>query len=499
VPAFACVIFIAACRLASERLPLGLDEILTRILLGSPSFSHMIRAVADGVDVSPPVYWSVMWAWTREFGLSDLSLRMFSALASGAAFLGAWIVCRRLAGFWPATLAVTMCFFLDGEVFMHSTQCRTYSLLVALTALALVLLQRIGREAPVSPAELLLYSCAVALLVMTQLFGFLISGVLLLSLVLSDASRGRFRPLRYLATPLGWLAFLPWVPAFIQQSKIGEPRLWIPVPPASVLWSPASYLFGLPIGAVAVVVLFAGAAFAVGRPGRTGKRTEPSALFADPVLVAGPLLVVLVPLATWFVSVLVKPIWLDRYQLPALLGWAIILSWLLRYAIGKCEGRLRQQAKGAWRPPFLGGFAAAVFVALCFLQFYQRAEELPDNRRFVGAQISMDRPVATQYSHYFLYTTFYQPRVDVYFVLDWPSALANPDAGYISDYNIMSALKRNFPEFKVVQASEFLSKNDRFYYWDKFGSNWIARVVAADKSFRETRLGANTYGVERVR
>jgi len=62
----------------------------------------------------------------------------------------------------------------------------------------------------------------------------------------------------------------------------------------------------------------------------------------------------------------------------------------------------------------------------------------------------------------------------------------------------MAALKRNFPDYKVIQASEFLSKNDRFYYWDKYGSDWIARVAAADPSFRETRLGANTYGVERM-
>ena len=170
VPAAALTVFIGTCKLASKRNPLWMDEIFTRVLLGSPNFAHMIRAVSDGVDISPPLYWSVMWVWTRGFGLSDLNLRLFSALATGAAFLGAWALCRRLAGFWPATLAVTMCFFLNGQVFIHCTQCRNYSLLIALTSLALVELQRFGKTARVARREILLYSCMVAMLVMTHMF-----------------------------------------------------------------------------------------------------------------------------------------------------------------------------------------------------------------------------------------------------------------------------------------------------------------------------------------
>jgi hypothetical protein len=211
-----------------------MDEILARVLLGSPGFRHMIRAVADGVDSSPPLYWSAMWAWTRVFGLSELSLRMCSAAATGGAFLGAW--------------------------------------------------------------------------------------VLLLALVVSDAAVGRFRPLCYLATPLGWLAFLPWVPSFIQQSKIGEPRFWITAPAVCVLWDPASYLFGIPLGVVEAVVLLAVAAFAIDRAKHHGKAPCVSALCGSPVSVAGVLLVVLVPVSTWLISFLIKPVWLDRYQLPALLG-----------------------------------------------------------------------------------------------------------------------------------------------------------------------------------
>jgi len=494
VPVAALTVFIGTCKLASERNPLWMDEIFTRVLLGSPNFSHMIRAVSDGVDISPPLYWSVMWVWTRGFGLSDLDLRLFSALATGAAFLGAWVLCRRLAGFWSATLAVTMCFFLNGQVFIHCTQCRNYSLLIALTSLALVELQRFGKTARVARSEILLYSCTVAMLVMTHMFGFLITGILMLALVVSDAARGRFRPFCYLATPMGWLAFLPWVSAFLQQSKIGEPRLWIPRPPASVLWDPTSFLFGIPLFVVAAVVLLGGASFAIDRIRNAGKERDLSSFLAEPVLVAGALLVLLVPLATWFVSVLIKPIWLDRYQLPAMLGWCVILSWLLGYILRVCNSRIRQWVTGVRRFHFLIGATGALVVAVCFHQFYLRAQELPNNRRFVDTRPAMDRPVATQFGHYFLYTTLFQPRVDVYFVLDWPSALANPDAGYVTDYNIMSALKRNFPEFKIVQASGFLSKNDRFYYWDKGGSTWIT----GDPRYKETRLGSESYSVDRI-
>jgi hypothetical protein len=476
-----------------------MDEILTRVLLGSPSFGHMMRAVSDGVDSSPPIYWSAMWVWTRGLGLSELNLRLFSALTTGAAFLGAWTVCRRLAGFWPATLAATACFALNPQVFLHCAECRNYSLLIALTALALAGLGRLGRSAPTTPAEFLAYSSTVALLVMTHLFGFLITGVLLLALVLSDAASGRFRPKLYLATPVGWLAFLPWIPAFIQQSRIGEPRFWIPRPPASVLWDPASFLFGVPLAVVASGILIGAAAFAINRKGRRAEARELSAFLGEPALVAGPLLVLLVPLLTWVISVSVKPIWLDRYQLPALLGWVVILSWLLGYSFRALRERFHSVLGRHSVPLRLCGVCGAMGVTLCFVHFYGMAGDLPEDRKLVGTRPRLDRPVATQFGHYFLYTTFYQPRVDAYFVLDWPSALANPDPGYVTDFNIMSALKRNFQEFKVVQAAEFAARTDRFYYWDNGGSSWLKSLAASDPGYRETRLGADSFSVEHLR
>ena len=499
VPASATLVLAAACKLTSEKYPLWQDEILTRILLGSHNFGHMIRAVADGIDSSPPLYWCVMWFWTRLFGLSEFNLRLFSSLAVSAAFFALWTLCRRVAGFWPATLAVVVCFFLNAQIFLHATQCRNYPLFLALTAIVLLQIQRIGRKAQVAVWDILLLSGSVGMLVLTHLFGFLFSGILFLAIIVSDLAGRRFRPLCYLAIPAGWLAFVPWIPAFLQQMKIGEPRFWIVKPPASVLWDPASYLFGLPFAVVASALILGAAALLADRKLGLGKAPRAVSCLADPILLAGVLLVTIVPLLSWTVSEFVKPIWFDRYQLPALLGWGMILAYLAAYIIGVFGELARRRAPAATHFRLLGGAAGTLVVVLCFMRFYQRAVDFHDYRGVVGTQAARDRPTATQSSNYFLYMTYYQSKVDVYFVLDWPSALKSPSPGYVTDYNIISALKRNYPEYKVLQASEFLSKFDRFYFWDTGRSAWVQDLVAADPRLREARVGIETTSVERVR
>ena len=102
--------------------------------------ARVLRATALS-DNSPPLYYLLLWAWTRVFGSGDVALRLFSAVASLAALVLVVGLARRAAGRQAGLLAGLLFAFWPVGVF-YSTEGRMYALLFLWTAAALFLAQR---------------------------------------------------------------------------------------------------------------------------------------------------------------------------------------------------------------------------------------------------------------------------------------------------------------------------------------------------------------------
>ncbi len=120
------------------------DEVVTasRILRGS--FGHAMDAVGFS-ESAPPLYYALAWVWTQASGTGDWGLRSLSALAGVAVvpvgyLLGAELRGRRV-GLWAAALIA-----VNPMLLWYSQEARCYSLLVLLSALALLFCVRAWRD-----------------------------------------------------------------------------------------------------------------------------------------------------------------------------------------------------------------------------------------------------------------------------------------------------------------------------------------------------------------
>jgi mannosyltransferase len=127
----------------------------------SHGLGHVLSQVPR-TESTPPLYYVLLWLWSRVFGLSEAGLRSFSALCGTVTIAVAWAIGRQLvssrAGVIAALLTATNPFLL-----WYSQEARAYSLLLLMSALSLLALVRV--LASPTPRRVLAWgvSCALAL------------------------------------------------------------------------------------------------------------------------------------------------------------------------------------------------------------------------------------------------------------------------------------------------------------------------------------------------
>lgn len=88
---------------------------------------RVLRAVALS-DTSPPLYYLLLWAWTRIFGTGDAPLRLFSVLWAVAALPLTAALARRVAGPAAVLPALLLAAFAPAALY-YAAEARMYSLL----------------------------------------------------------------------------------------------------------------------------------------------------------------------------------------------------------------------------------------------------------------------------------------------------------------------------------------------------------------------------------
>jgi uncharacterized membrane protein len=189
------------------------DEAFTPVHVLHPSLVATLHGVVK-TENTPPLWYIVVWAWSRIFGTGVVSLRFPSALAGVATVPVAWAIGRELGGRGAAgRRAAIVCAALVAvnPLFVwYSQEARAYGLYVLLSALAMLCFLRAERSP--SPGRLAAFALSAALALLTFYFeAFLLIPMALW--LLRDRARRR-ATLPAIAVPaLVGLALLPLIVA----------------------------------------------------------------------------------------------------------------------------------------------------------------------------------------------------------------------------------------------------------------------------------------------
>ncbi len=141
---FALTLGAAALRFATLNVQsIWLDESATMVLVRR-GFAGMLSHLSSS-ESAPPLYYVLVWGWTKLFGAGPLGFRSFSALVGTLTIPVMYAAGRRIStrvGLWAAALAA-----VNPAMYYYSQEARAYALVILLSAAALVLWQR-ALEAP---------------------------------------------------------------------------------------------------------------------------------------------------------------------------------------------------------------------------------------------------------------------------------------------------------------------------------------------------------------
>lgn len=118
------------------------DEAAT-LLLVHRSFGGMLSHLSAS-ESSPPLYYTLVWVWTRLFGAGPLGFRSFSALVGTATVPAMYLAGRQVSprvGVWAAALTA-----VNPAMYYYSQEARDYGLLILFSAGAYAAWQRALRE-----------------------------------------------------------------------------------------------------------------------------------------------------------------------------------------------------------------------------------------------------------------------------------------------------------------------------------------------------------------
>ena len=469
-PVLGVLSLIASCILYSLHKQEWADEVFSRIELSDRSLPHLMHALMHLGGAGMPLFSLTAWPWARLFGLSDLSLRLYSCAGVGGAFLVHLFTLRRRCSVRASFLGVAFALFACSVVIDQNAEARGYGLYLLLCTLAIAQLLRVMDTPRPSARDLLLLALTQAGMVLGHVLALIFCGLLLLALVAGDVAERRLRWRVYLCFCAGWLAILPWIPAIRASAAIAKPYGWLSPPTAvNVLIAFSCWFFsGIyhPLlgtgtadlaGCVCGMICVAIPVIAALQSLRGATPSRRAVLLVGLALVAAPLPFLLV-------SYLISPIWVARYMIPMALGVAMLAAALFD-SIQPLRGKIGEIAGFVLLLLPIGAALAA------------RPEHLDVAR---VDQIAAGRPLVCDWTRDFMVMVRYSSDpAKLEYPLDWTAALQGPRVS-VGGYNLLQNYRREgYLRPYLYDASAVLDQQS-FLVLDSTDTNWFQLRIAGN-------------------
>lgn len=291
-------------------------------------------------DVQTPGYFLVLHYWTMLFGDSALAMRSLSATLSTLCIAATWLLARDLVGRGWGTVLGTSLFALSSLQILHAREARYYPLLTLLVLLSWIGLLRWTRTRQARWLALLALAAAGSLYTHNMMLLYL--PALAAAWLLLDRDRPTPRrifdvALTLLAVVVAWL---PWMPTFLQQLQWTRGRFWAAPPGLTDLLETLASLAGTDAYRLNSLGWAASARLGLEPPLRTA---ESWGLFVVGLLTIASvvllfrretrrtalvlLCLLLIPVLTSFVrSVVSQPVFLTRTFIPGTAAACLLLA-----------------------------------------------------------------------------------------------------------------------------------------------------------------------------
>ncbi|MGD9794454.1 MAG: glycosyltransferase family 39 protein [Acidimicrobiia bacterium] len=202
------------------RTSLWLDEALS-VNIASLPLGDIATALRH--DGHPPLYYWLLHVWIAVFGGGDQAVRALSGVLSLACVPVVALVARRMAGRRTAVVAAVL-MATSPFAIRYGTEARMYALVMLLVATGWYCILRL-LEPGASWRWTAGVSICVGALLLTHYWAIYLLGAVALVLLAAALRSPRQSPLREgvvrvaLAGFVGALAFVPWIPAFLDQLR----------------------------------------------------------------------------------------------------------------------------------------------------------------------------------------------------------------------------------------------------------------------------------------
>jgi 4-amino-4-deoxy-L-arabinose transferase-like glycosyltransferase len=510
IPVLAACSLLISCTLISTKKLFWFDELLTVYLVNDPSFIHMLRALGDQVDTTPPLFYILAWLWAKLFGGTELPLRLFSSLGFCGALFAVWAMLRRAYSSWVSAIVVLGVFCLSHIILLQNAEARFYGLFLVVSALGCLQFVHLANRPHPSWRSLLFNAIIHAAIVLSHVFGVLYSVAILGAFILRDRYFKVFRPSVYLSILLGYLAFLPWLPSFLRQSDVGNPVSWLPTPRLASLAETYGFsilssfrlnlvLWVVLIGLMVISLRFLfTATFAIDKLKTVeSSQAQLRSLNAEISLHILAWILLSVPVVAWLVSVMVKPIFSERYMIPSMIGWSILLAYpISRFLVPAHFSHWLSPLMGDRRPRnvYFKQLLFSTIVIGCLIYPVVYATKF-NQWKYLGLLENRygyeTLPVAVESAQDYLPRFYYAPQPSRYSLILYWQIKQGPNQNWSStvDYKLMQALKRHYPFHQMMQGNDFLAQHERFLVLDKKQILWYEGTLQANPDYTSKVLG----------
>jgi len=471
-PALGVCSLLGTCILWSLKKQMWADEVFTRTELSDPFLGHLLRALQHLGGGGMPLFSLTAWPWVHVFGLSDLSLRLYSCAGICLAFLVLVGTLARRLGVRAAFLGAAIGLFACMPVMEQNAEARGYGLYLLLCSLAIAQWLRVAETARPGRRDLAFLALTQAGLVLGHVLALIYAVLMLAALMTADFRQRRIRAGVYLSCIAGWLALFLWMPAIRASMAVGRPHGWIPVPRwDNLALGLTMWLFGgvyypllrnFPSGIALcwlLVLLCVIGLIVVSVRAMIAGPAE-----ARPICLLG-LALTLGPVVFFIFSRVAAPIYVTRYMLPTALGAAILVAGVIkRYGLAEGRGAVVIGSLLLLLPPATAALAKPNFLNVAEI------DRVAGGRTLV-CDWAQDFLVVKRYSAY-----------PALFPLDWPAALEGQRHA-VPDFHLMVNYRQEgYLPGSVQDQSEILSRNS-FLVLDNHDANWFRMEIQNNPQF----------------